>query len=154
MHKVMYPVIKDEHLLLNVYVYNSSVQYQYTCKHVVVLLADNLYNSATTPHVHVLLIVAMSWRVCVHLQYAVVTYVSLFISLALLTEHVIHLCPPPGVGYSCSIGTPTWTTRSHSSSQEYWWRVARNRWPLRNQRETQIPAKRWGLAWLKVPFLC
>lgn len=60
----MYPVIKDEHLLLNVYVYKSSVRYQYTCKHVVVLLADNLYNGATTPHVHVLLIVAMSWREC------------------------------------------------------------------------------------------
>ena len=98
MHKVMYPVIKDEHLLLNVYVYKSSVRYQYTCKHVVVLLADNLYNGTTTPHVHVLLIVAMSWRVCVHLQHAVVTYVSLFISLALLSEHVIHLCPPPSCG--------------------------------------------------------
>ena len=63
------------------------------CKHVVVLLVDNLYNGATT-HMSMSSSLAMSWRVCVHLQYAVVTVVSLFISLALLSEHVIHLCHP------------------------------------------------------------
>ena len=154
MHKVMYPVIKDEHLLLNVYVYNSSVQYQYTCKHVVVLLADNLYNDATTPHVHVLLIVAMSWRVCVHLQYAVVTYVSLFISLALLSEHVIHLCPPQ-VWVTAVLSAHQHGPQGHihlprNTGKE--WRETGDHWETKEKPKCRQKGEAWP--GLRFPFLC